>query len=166
MTAAAVPNSTLSRDAAKRLVRAGLATGVVDFLWAVVLTACYGKSQLKLWQGVASVPFGKGMLDGGLPTAAIGVVVHFGVAFSWSALLLVLLMRSSWLRGVLASPGGLFKVAVVWGPLIWAVMSLVMIPLFTGNPTTVNARWFIQLVGHVFFVGLPMAWGLSERRRS
>lgn len=164
MTAAAVPSSAPIPDARARLLRAGLFTGVVDFCWAMVLTLTYGKSLLKLWQGVASVPFGKGMLDGGAPTALVGVVTHFGVAFSWSALLLVLLMRSAWLRGVLASPGGVFKVAVVWGPLIWIVMSLVMIPLFTGAATPVTVRWFIQLVGHVFFVGLPMAWGLSGRR--
>lgn len=37
MSADAVPYSTLGRNATSRLVRAGLLTGVVDALWAIVL---------------------------------------------------------------------------------------------------------------------------------
>jgi uncharacterized membrane protein YagU involved in acid resistance len=48
------------------------------------------------------------------------------------------------------------KVAAVYGPFIWMVMSLVVIPVFTGRPPTLNARWWIQFVGHVPFVGIPI----------
>jgi len=38
MSAVAVPYSTLGRNAPSRLIRAGVLTGIVDALWAIVLT--------------------------------------------------------------------------------------------------------------------------------
>jgi hypothetical protein len=35
-------------------------------------------------------------------------------------------------------------------------MSLLVIPALTGRPPTIGARWWVQLVGHVFFVALPI----------
>jgi uncharacterized membrane protein YagU involved in acid resistance len=47
-------------------------------------------------------------------------------------------------------------VAAVYGPLIWLVMSFVVIPSMTGRPTAVTSRWWTQFVGHAIFVGLPI----------
>jgi hypothetical protein len=165
MSAAAVPYVTMHRGAMSRLVRAGLLTGVVDGLWAIVLTLLYQRSVTRLWQGVAATPFGEGMFDGGLPTVALGVVLHFGVAFAWSALFLLLVMRSPWLRGILASPFGVARVAAVYGPIIWIVMSVVVIPLFVHRPVAITVRWWIQLVGHMAFVGLPIVWSVGRGSR-
>jgi uncharacterized membrane protein YagU involved in acid resistance len=105
---------------------------------------------------VASVLLGAAALDGGARTAAFGVLMHFGVAFGWSAVFVMLVLSSSWLRGVLAAPYGVLAVAAVYGPLIWIVMSLVIIPLFTHRPPVINIRWWIQFVGHIPFVALPI----------
>jgi hypothetical protein len=45
-------------------------------------------------------------------------------------------------------------------------MSAVVIPLLTRRPVVITGRWWIQLLGHVVFVGLPIAWaiGRSDRR--
>jgi hypothetical protein len=83
--------------------------------------------------------------------------MHFGVAFAWSALFLVLVTRSAWLRRVLDSPYGVLKVAAAYGPMIWIVMSAIVIPLLTGRPlATLTGRWWIQLAGHMVFVGVPI----------
>jgi len=140
-----------------RLLRAGLLTGITDGLFSSVLAAfVYGSTVTRLWQGVASVPLGATALDGGLRTAGIGVLMHFCVAFGWSTVFLLLTMSSSWLRGVIASSSGVLAVAAVYGPLIWIVMSLALIPLFTHRPPVINVRWWVQLVGHAPFVGLPI----------
>jgi hypothetical protein len=140
-----------------RLVRAGLVTGVTDGLFSSVLSAFfYGSTVTRLFQGVASVLLGAAALDGGTRTAAFGVLMHFGVAFGWSAVFVMLVLSSSWLRGVLAAPYGVLAVAAVYGPLIWVVMSLVIIPLFTHRPPVINIRWWIQFVGHIPFVALPI----------
>ena len=60
-------------------------------------------------------------------------------------------------RRVLASPWGVVKVAAVYGPFIWMVMSLLVIPVLVHRPPSVSLRWLYQLIGHFPFVGLPLA---------
>ena len=62
--------------------RAGVLTGVVDGLFSSVLSVAFYHSTLTLlFQGVARVPLGPDALAGGTRTAAIGLLMHFGVAF-------------------------------------------------------------------------------------
>ena len=165
MSAAAVPYSSPGDSVASRLLRAGVLTAVVDGLWAVVLTFAYGRPQMRLWQGIAATLFGERMYEGGIQTAALGVLMLVGVAFTWSAVLLALVMSWPWLRSVLLSPGGIFKVAAVYGPIVWIVMSCVVIPALVHKPVTLTYRWFIQAAGHIAFVGLPMAWAIARGMR-
>ena len=78
------------------------------------------------------------------------------MAFWWSAVFLFLYDRSARIREVAASRFGALKVAAVYGPLIWIFMSCVVIPLFLHRPPNIRPRWFVQLIGHIFFVGLPI----------
>jgi hypothetical protein len=145
-------------------VRAWLVTGITDGLYSSVLAAFfYGSTVTRLWQGVASVPLGAEALNGGLRTAAIGLAMHFGVAFAWSAVFLALVLASSWLRDLLATPYGVVAVAAIYGPIIWMTMSLVIVPLFTHRPPAINVRWWVQFFGHIPFVALPIVALLSPR---
>jgi uncharacterized membrane protein YagU involved in acid resistance len=148
-----------------RLVRAGLVTGVTDGMFSSLLAAfVYGSTVTRLWQGVASTLLGAAALEGGIRTAAIGVLMHFGVAFGWSAVFLLLVLSSSWLRGVLAAPYGVVAVAAVYGPLIWLAMSLLVIPMLTHRPPAMNIRWWVQLFGHIPFVALPIVALIGSRQ--
>lgn len=145
-----------------RLLRAGLLTGVTDGLFSSVISVFfYDSTVTRLFQGVASTLLGKKALDGGTSTALIGVLMHFGVAFGWSAVFLLLVQRSAWLRRVLASRYGIVKVAAVYGPFIWMVMSLIVIPLLLHRPPTITNRWWVQLIGHFPFVGLPIVASIA-----
>ncbi len=136
----------------RRLIAAGLATALTDGLFACVLAkGFYGSTITRLWQNVASVLLGPSALEGGTRTALIGVLMHIGVAFAWSAVFLLLVTYFPRLRH-----GGIVKVAAIYGPFVWLVMSLVVIPLLVHRPPNITIRWWIQLVGHVFFVGLPI----------
>jgi hypothetical protein len=161
-----MPLQRSRRFAVSHLAAAGLLTGMVDGTWAIVLTLIYGRSLTRLWQGIAATAFGDRMFDGGAPTVLLGVLMHFGVAFAWSALFLLLVTRSAWLRSVLDSPYGVLEVAAVYGPMIWIVMSVVVIPLLTRRPVAITGRWWIQLAGHVVFVGLPIVWSIWRGSRS
>jgi hypothetical protein len=148
-----------------RLVRAGLLTGITDGIFSSVLSvAFYGSTVARLFQGVASTVIGPRALTGGTTTALLGVLMHFGVAFGWSALFLFLVLRSSWLDRVLASEHGVLKVAAVYGPFIWLVMSLAVIPLLLHRPPAINSRWWTQLIGHFPFVGLPIVTSIARNR--
>ncbi|HEV2854406.1 MAG TPA: hypothetical protein VHC97_16550 [Thermoanaerobaculia bacterium] len=150
------------RDPWSRLVRAGLLTGVTDGLFSSVLSvAFYGSTVTRLWQGVASTLLGKEAIGGGTKPALIGVLMHFGVAFGWSAVFLLLVLRSARIRRVLSSRYGVVKAASVYGPFIWLVMSLAVIPLLLHRPPTINPRWWVQLIGHFPFVGVPIVASIA-----
>ena len=145
-----------------RLARAGVATAIVDGLFSSILSVVFYHSTVtRLFQGVASVLLGPDALTGGTRTAAIGLLMHVGVAFSWSAVFFLLATRSAWIRRVLASPLGPIKVAAIYGPLVWMVMSLAVIPLLAHRPPAINIRWWVQLIGHAPFVGLPIAASIA-----
>jgi hypothetical protein len=145
------------RDLLARLARAGLLTGVVDGLFSSVLNvAAYRSTVARLFQGVASVLLGSAAFSGGTRAAVAGVLMHFGVAFAWSAVFLLLVLRWPRVRGVLASPHGVVKVAALYGPFVWMVMSLAVIPILVHRPPAIGIRWWVQLFGHIPFVGLPI----------
>ena len=135
----------------KRWIFAGTLIAVVDFLWACVLTYAYGSTFTALWTGVARVPFGA------RANPWLGILVHVCVAFFWAGVFLLLNDSIPALRRIPT-----LAVAIVYGPLIWIAMSLGVIPLFTHRMPTITYRWFIQLVGHMFFVGLPIVWGVRK----
>ncbi len=147
----------MTRVTLARLARACLVTGVADGLFSSVLSvAFYGSTVTRLFQGVAATLLGKSAFEGGTQTALLGVLMHFGVAFGWSAVFLFLVARSSGIRRALVSRRGVFKIAALYGPFIWLVMSLAVIPLLLHRPPTINLPWWVQLIGHIPFVGLPI----------
>jgi hypothetical protein len=163
MSTTAAPYSPVNRDTLSRLLRAGLLTGVTDGLFSSVLVVVFYHSTVaRLWQGVASTLLGKEALDGGTPTAVIGVLMHFGVAFGWSAVFLFLILRLPWIRRALTSRYGVVKVAAVYGPFIWMVMSLAVIPLLVHRPPSIGTRWWVQFFGHFPFVGIPIVASIGR----
>jgi hypothetical protein len=157
VSAAAAPYPASNRELLARLVRAGLLTGVTDGLFSSILNVvAYRSTVSRLFQGVAAVLLGAEAFNGGMQTAAVGVFMHFCVAFTWSAVFLFLVLRWPWVRRLLASPYGVVKVASLYGPFIWMVMSLAVIPILVHRPTTIGMRWWIQFFGHFPFVGIPI----------
>ena len=132
-------------------------TGIIDGLFSSVLSAFfYGSTVMRLWQGVASTLIGPAAFDGGIHTAGLGLLMHFGVAFTWSAVFLFGVTRSTKVRALVGTPAGVVKVAAVYGPFVWLAMSLAVIPLLTHRPPAITFRWWVQLIGHFPFVGLPI----------
>jgi hypothetical protein len=154
------PRSVLSR-----ILLAGLVTGVTDGLFASIQSFFNNSTPERVFQGVASTLLGPSAIDGGIRTAAIGVLMHFGVALGWSTVFLLLYERLPRLRSLVQSPLGPLKVATVYGPFIWLVMSLVVIPLLVHHPTVIRPRWWVQLIGHIPFVGLPIVSMIGWRDR-
>ena len=130
---------------------------MVDGLFSSVLSVFfYGSTVSRLFQGVASTLLGPSALTGGARTTIVGIAMHVGVAFGWSTVFLVLVRQSDRVRRLVASPSGTIAVAAVYGPFIWSVMSLAVIPVLLHRPPTINYRWWIQLVGHIPFVAVPI----------
>jgi hypothetical protein len=149
------------------LVRAGITTAVVDGLFSSILSAFfYGSTVARLFQGVAATLLGSPALEGGARTAAVGVAMHVGVAFGWSAVFVALAMNSRRLRRAIETRSGVVGIAAVYGPAIWCVMSLAVIPLLVRRPPAITFRWWVQFIGHFPFVGLPIVASIAARARA
>jgi uncharacterized membrane protein YagU involved in acid resistance len=131
-------------------------TGIIDGLFSSVLSvAFYHSTVARLFQGVASVLVGPEALKGGTRTMLLGILMHFGVAFAWSIVFWVLVGQVDRIRNLLISPNGVLAISILYGPLIWMTMSLVVIPLLAQRPP-ITYRWWIQFFGHIPFVALPI----------
>lgn len=163
MSTATGKYSPFDRDALSRVARAGVLTGVIDGLFSSVLSvAFYHSTVQRLFQGVASTLLGAEAINGGTLTFALGVLMHFGVAFGWSVVFLLVVKRARWVHSILNSPYGVIKVASLYGPFIWTVMSLAVIPILLQRPPAINIRWLIQLIGHIPFVGIPIVASIGR----
>lgn len=157
---------------AKAMVVTWLTTAAWDFVCASALGVfAYHATFSRFWQGVASTALGPRALAMGGSGVAAGLALHLLVAFVWSALFVLLLAGSERLQRVVDRPAGAFVVACIYGPVIWLVMSLAVIPLATGRPPTFAFRWWVQVFAHVPFVTLPLVFtarrmvGLGEGAR-
>src|SRR6185503_19010542 len=129
---AATPNprseTVIGGSFVRQLVPIWLVTAAWDFVCATALSVfAYHTSAARLWQGVAATVLGPKALEGGAATVAIGVLLHLTVALTWSAVFLVAARAWPALREAIATPAGALGVAAAYGPVIWLVMSLVVI---------------------------------------
>src|SRR5512141_1225415 len=146
-------------------LQTGLAVAISDGLFASatgMFIPPYA-TPLRVFRGVASVLLGKEALNGGLTTGLIGIGLHFCTALFWSGVFLLAIRSSSMLRNAIRHWPTAILVASVYGPAIWLFMSLVFIPAMLHGPPTISTKWWVQLVGHIPFVVMPMV--LVNRKR-
>ena len=136
-----------------------LVTAAWDFLCATALTVfAYHGTFAHLWQGVASTVLGAKAIDGGTEPVLVGIALHLAVALTWSALFVAAARASTFIRRTIATPSGALAVAIAYGPIIWLVMSLIVIPLATGRPPRFGFRWWVQIFAHIPFVTIPLVF--------
>jgi hypothetical protein len=132
----------------------GLAVGVFDAVDGVAyfgLTA--GQNPLQVLQYIASGALGASSFSGGLATAGLGALIHFGIATAATAIFLVAWTRIPALRRHWIAGG------VAWGAIVWAVMNLVVVPNSGTPQLPVTALAVLHgLLGHAVTVGLVAAY--------
>lgn len=136
----------------------GLAAGVLDIAAAFLQAAQRGRSPVRVLHAIASGLLGADAFQGGTPTAALGAVLHFVIAFGAAAVYVAASRKLRVLveRHVLC--GLLYGIAVYW------FMNLVVLPLsaIPFERQFQPAGVAIGLVIHMLCVGLPIA--LAARR--
>jgi NAD-dependent oxidoreductase involved in siderophore biosynthesis len=132
---------------------------VWDFLCASALGVfAYHNTFSRFWQGVASVPLGPRAFEMGAPGVVAGLSLHLFVALVWSTAFVIAASRSIALRRMIERPSGAVAVAAAYGPIIWLVMSLVVIPAATHRMPAFGFRWWVQVFAHVPFVTIPLVF--------
>ena len=144
---------------ARELLPVWLVTAAWDAVCATALgVLAYGSTAAAVWQGVASTVLGSPALTGGAPAVATGLGLHMMVALTWSTLFVAAARAWPALRRAIRTAAGALAVAAVYGPAIWLVMSLLVIPIATGRPPRVGPRWWVQVAAHIPFVSIPLVF--------
>jgi uncharacterized membrane protein YagU involved in acid resistance len=137
---------------AAAIVWGGLVAGLLDLTFALLFNHSLGVPFIRVPQAIASGLLGRGAFGGGLTTAALGLALHFLIAFCLAA----------FYNGASRLFPVLIRWAVLCGPVyglgIYLFMQRVVLPLsrapeFKHTPLT---TWS-DLASHVFFVGLTIA---------
>jgi hypothetical protein len=144
-----------------------LAVALLQGVFAYLAYVAVGSTTTTgLFQGIASALVGRVAYFGGTKTFVLGIVLHVVVALGWSVIFLLLLRGTKFVPRMLATSFGALKVASWYGPLVYVAMSMAVIPLFTHRVPPLTLDWLTMLLGHIPFVGLPIALivGRAARR--
>jgi hypothetical protein len=135
----------------------GLIAGILDITTAFIRW----RPPVRLLQGIASGLLGPRAFQGGLGTAALGLALHFFIAFSAAAIYYGVSCKLAFLR----------QRAVVWGlfygTAVYMFMTCVVVPLSAvrrSHAPFSATGLALSLLTHMFCVGLPIA--LAVRRYS
>jgi hypothetical protein len=165
----AAVNAETKAPAAPLLV--AMSTLAVALLYALFAFVVYGvigtTTVMALFQGIASAMVGgRVAYSGGARTFALGVALHVLVALAWSLIFLLALRGTKFVPRMLATRFGALKVAAWYGPLSYVVMTMAVIPVFTHRVPPLSTNWLAMLLGHIPFVGLPIALIVGRAARS
>lgn len=147
------------RSIARAWVTAGLFAGVMDLTAACLHAAYLGASPIRVFHFVASGLVGReAALSGGTPTALLGILLHFVIAFGAAGTYLAASRFWGFLMDRPFVAGPLYGIAVYW------FMQLVVIPASAivprGSPDLSNRLTAIAI--HIVCVGLPIAWSVAR----
>jgi hypothetical protein len=141
-------------SAAKAIFWGGLIAGTLDLTAACVLSWLRaGVKPVRVMQSISSGLMGSAAYSGGAKTAALGVVLHFLIATTATA---VFYAASRRLRFLLEQP---VMWGLVYGVFVYAFMNFVVLPLSAlpqRTAPTLSSR-VINLLIIMFCVGLPIA---------
>jgi hypothetical protein len=147
-----------SSQLAKAVAIAGVAVGVLDALDGVAFFGITAhKNPIQVLQFIASGALGPSAYSGGLATAGLGALLHFGIAYVAAAVYLIAYRRSALVRAHWVGTGLAFGVGV------WAVMNLVVVPLSAIGQFPDAAGVVHGVIGHALTVGLTSAY-VARRR--
>jgi hypothetical protein len=130
----------------------GVIVGFLDLVAASALARSRGVTFQRTFQGVASGALGPSSFEGGNKTAALGVLIHFFIATTVTA---VYFLASRAIPALLAHPA-IF--GVLFGAGLHLFMTFVTIPLSRVPKRSFSATFFLaQLFIHMFIIGMPVA---------
>jgi hypothetical protein len=145
-------SSGIKRGPMSVIARAGLVCGVLDISAAFLTWAPQGVMPIIILQGIASGVVGRKSFDGGWATGALGLLLHFVIAFSAAT---VFYAASRKLRFMTERP---ILSGILYGVAVYLVMYWVVMPIAIAHrrPFSITAA-LIAIVTHMVCVGLPIS---------
>jgi hypothetical protein len=137
--------------AARTIAVTGLIVGAMDISSAIIIAIARGSTVTRLMQFIASGLLGPTAFQGGLATVALGLALHFVIAFSLVAVFYAATRSFGFLRRQAVVSG------LVYGLIVFGVMNLIVLPLSAATPRHSLSGDLIQIGIHMFVIGLPTA---------
>ncbi len=141
----------------------GFAVATLDIINATGFWYLYsGAPPAIILQAIAAGLLGKAAFAGGTATAALGMLLHYLIAFGMAV---VYWLACRHLPVLLQRP---FIAGIVYGALTYLAMNHVVVPLSRANPPAFVPAWFVDsLLAHLVLVGLLLAfvarWSANRR---
>jgi hypothetical protein len=141
-------------NALKAIVFGGLLAGVLD-LTAACVSGYWGNgiSPIVIFHAIASGLLGRESSKGGMTTAALGVFLHFIIAFGATSVFYAASRKIKFLTNQAIVSGLLYGIAVYW------FMQLIVLPLsaYPYKKQLIPDGFILGMIIHIFCVGLPIA---------
>lgn len=137
----------------RAILWAGLIAGILDLTAAFITGALQGRGPVRISQSIASGLLGAEAFQGGLPMAALGVLLHFVIAFGAAA---VYVAASRRLRVLVERP---VLFGVLYGIAVYVVMTFLVVPI-SAAPFRLGQTPSALATGlavHIVCIGLPIA---------
>lgn len=136
----------------------GSIAAVLDIVFAISFAAYNGATPIRLLQTVASGLLGTTAFTGGVPVAALGLVLHFVMSFLWAGafLLLAELVPALSLHPLVSG--------IAFGTIVFLAMRLIVLPLsaFPYPVTFKPLATILDLLSHALLFGVPIAWAIQK----
>lgn len=145
------PDPTPKHRAISAIGIAGSVAGILDITSAFAIYGLRGITPIRILHSVASGLLGPQAFKGGLGTAALGLAMHFMIAFGAATVFyaasrkLPILTRRAVMSGLAFGVG------------IYLFMNLIVLPLSAAKQKYTTSGIVTQLIVHMTLIGLPIA---------
>lgn len=145
----------------KELALGGLVVGALDLLDAVVFFGLRnGAKPVRIFQSIAAGLLGRAAFSGGAQAAALGVVLHFLIAFLIVCTCYALSRYIPFMTEHVLVSGILFGIGAYF------VMNYLVIPLSATSRGAFSWAVFLNgLAIHAFGIGVPAMWFVARAGR-
>ena len=134
------------------IVLGGLCAGVFDITQAFIGFGLLGATPHRILQHIAGGIFGRRSYDMGLVSAALGLALHFTIAFTAATVYYAISRKMSVLLEHPVACG------LLYGEAVFVFMYFVVLPLSALGPAQFTIATYITgPIGHPVLVGLPIA---------
>jgi uncharacterized membrane protein len=152
MTSQVLPPERKPWSPSRVLLTGALVVGTLDLADAIIFFGLRGVKPIRIPQSIASGLLGRSSFTGGIPTALLGVLLHYFIAFGIVA---TYYLASRRIRALTRDP---VICGIAYGILVYCVMNLVVVPLSAAAHGRPSPPVFINgILIHMFGVGLPSA---------
>ena len=151
------PAQTVAGSAFRAILWGAIMTGTFDLVFAFIF---YGL-KIGVLQSIAAGLLGSGPArQGGIPTAILGIVLHFLIAAIWAGIFWIASRRLPFLIRHFVAAGLAYGLIVFYG------MNSMVLPLSAMHAKAWPppfALWPVAM--HMLIVGLPIAWATRHFSR-